>query len=648
MTGAVARVATDTDHDWLAGYPEHCRGLEISDRALRGRLHAARAFLALHPDPVAWMDTPIATRLADLRQIQAWPLVAYLIGTGRLRLDVDLLTAKNLTGLARVVRATQPQAFEHLADAGLRLGWTPEWVRTVVEECLAVIVAWSGTPVTDLTTGDLDRFAGALDASRLPASSVRAYRNRLASARAMLFEAGMIDTAPRRRPWARTLEQRFAEVPMAEGIRDTLIHYVRLRATVLRPNSVESLANDLLVFAEFLTGHAPALVSLRDLRRDHIEAFLIHNATRTWRGRKARDRVVSASVRQATVLSVRNMLEDISLWGWPHAPSRALIFATDIPKLDQPLPRALPPDIDRALMAAIADLPDAFGRVGLHVLRHAGLRIGELLDLPLDAVVDHGPAGTWLRVPIGKLATERSVPLDAATVAALDTWVGHRGPSRALPHPRTGALTDFMFTEHGRRLGPTRLRNHLASAVRAAGLLDAHGQPLAITPHQLRHTYATELANAGMSMQALMALLGHVTPQMTIRYATLASPTLRQAYEHSIGGLRGQLDLAATGRPVVPDAMSWLTTEMIKTRLANGYCSRHLAQGACAYANICETCDNFTPGTDMTDILAAQLHDQQALVDDAEQRGWTSEHARHDRVATALRQHLHTIQRSRP
>lgn len=297
-------------------------------------------------------------------------------------------------------------------------------------------------------------------------------------------------------------------------------------------------------------------------------------------------------------------------------------------------------------MAAIADLPDPFGRAGLHVLRHAGLRIGELLDLPLGAVVDHGPAGTWLRVPIGKLATERSVPLDASTVAVLDAWVAHRGPSRALPHPRTGALTDFMFTEHGRRLGPTRLRNHLADAVVAAGLVDAHGQPLMITPHQLRHTYATELANAGMSMQALMALLGHVTPQMTIRYATLASPTLRTAYEQAIGGLRGQLDLAPTGRPVVPDTVAWLNAEMIKTRLANGYCSRHLAQGPCAYANICETCENFTPGTQMAGVITAQLHDQQALRDDAARRGWASEHARHGHVVTALQQHLDTIPRA--
>jgi hypothetical protein len=49
--------------------------------------------------------------------------------------------------------------------------------------------------------------------------------------------------------------------------------------------------------------------------------------------------------------------------------------------------------------------------------------------------------------------------------------------------------------------------------------------------------------NAGMSLQALMALLGHVTPQMTIRYATLASPTLRIAYDEAIGKMRRQFTI---------------------------------------------------------------------------------------------------------
>ena len=106
-------------------------------------------------------------------------------------------------------------------------------------------------------------------------------------------------------------------------------------------------------------------------------------------------------------------------------------------------------------MAAVANLDDPFARAGLQVLRGTGLRVGELLDLEVNAVIDYGPSGTWLRVPLGKLATERSVPLDGPTLAVLDQWAHQRGAHRPIPHPRTGKPTDFLFTEHGRRLGPT-------------------------------------------------------------------------------------------------------------------------------------------------------------------------------------------------
>ena len=52
---------------------------------------------------------------------------------------------------------------------------------------------------------------------------------------------------------------------------------------------------------------------------------------------------------------------------------------------------------------------DTFARIGLTVLRGAGLRVGELLDLEIGSVIGYGPAGTWLRVPLGKLATDDSL-----------------------------------------------------------------------------------------------------------------------------------------------------------------------------------------------------------------------------------------------
>jgi hypothetical protein len=64
---------------------------------------------------------------------------------------------------------------------------------------------------------------------------------------------------------------------------------------------------------------------------------------------------------------------------------------------------------------------------------------------------------------------------------------------------------------------------------------------------------------------------------MTIGYATLASPTLRTAYDDAMGMMRRQLTPAPVGKPIIPDKVTWLNSEMLKIRVARGYCSRHEA-----------------------------------------------------------------------
>lgn len=565
----VTAVGVDTDA-LLGDYLDYVAGLGLAERSVRHRTRIAREFVSRNPNLAQWMVLPAAQRAAELRSSRAWPLVCYAIGTDRIRLDVELAAIKQLTGLGAVLEARDPVGFTAIRDAGHRLGWTSSWIETVLGECLAVVLACRGGLVADLTEQAIEEFDAALAASSIPPSSRRAYRARLASLRQLLFETRVLDTAPRRRAWARSLEQRFTDVAIAGPIRETLLRYIRVRAAVLRPKSVESLINDLLPFAEYLAADHPEITCLSLLDRACIEDYLVWNRTRGWRGQRAAaggGRTISTAVAQSAVLSLRNLLDDITGWGWQQAPPRRLVFAADVPKLDQPLPRALAPDADTAVMNAVASLDDPFARIGLTVLRGAGLRVGELLDLELGSIVDYGPAGTWLKVPLGKLATERMVPLSAATIAALDEWASQRGSHRPLAHPRTGILTDFLFTHHGRRLGYTRLRNGLLAAAQAAGLRAPDGSVLVITPHQLRHTWATELANAGMSLQALMALLGHVTPQMTIRYATLASPTLKAAYDEAMGKMRRQFTLTPVGKPILPDKVGCASPEIVEGSL---------------------------------------------------------------------------------
>lgn len=432
-------------------------------------------------------------------------------------------------------------------------------------------------------------------------------------------------------------------VVTAPALRRSLMSYIEARSAVVRPKTLDKLTSALGIFGEFLTERFPEVTSLRKLERRHVEAYLAWTATRACRGSHDRSKTVGPFVPAHAATTLRNFLDDITAWGWAEAPRRRLVFATDIPRQPDMLPRALAPDADRALMAAVGDLADPFARTAITILRHTGLRRGELLDLELDCLMDFGPSGTWVRVPLGKLNDERAVPLDESALDAFAEWLAHRPAQRALPHPRDGRLCDFVFVERGRRIGPGRIQQGLAHAVEAAGLLGADGRPLHVVAHQLRHTWATELVNAGMSLQALMTLLGHRSPEMTVRYARLASPTLRAAYDEAVGKVARRIPVAPAGRRVVPDRVSWLASEMLKTRVAHGYCARELAAEACPYANVCETCPNFVTTPEFVPAIENQLADVRALRDDADRRGWSAEVRRHERVIGSLEAHLRRL-----
>src|SRR6266542_3923412 len=208
------------------------------------------------------------------------------------------------------------------------------------------------------------------------------------------------------------------------------------------------------------------------------------------------------------------------------------------------------------------------------------------------------------------------VPIDEETVEIVDRIAANRSAGRPLRHPRTGELADFLLTHQGRRVSADTLREELRRAAAEAGL-DG------VVPHQLRHTYATALVNAGCSLQALMALLGHVSAEMSLRYGRLFDATVRDEYQRALTLAKAQLG------PVLPG-------ERTQLPLAAGYCLRTAAQGSCAYANICEHCPNFRSEASFLPVLQLQRADAEALAADAAARGWGDEAARHRRLIERL------------
>lgn len=150
----------------LTDYLEHVASLGLSDRSVRARTLIATTFLTTHPDLRDWMTRPAADRLAELRRTGAWPLLCHLIGRGNLRLDLELAAVKNLTGLGRAVEDRDPDGFAAVRAAGLVLGWTPQWVETVLGECLAVLLAWHGGSVSGVSAETVGEFDAALAATQ--------------------------------------------------------------------------------------------------------------------------------------------------------------------------------------------------------------------------------------------------------------------------------------------------------------------------------------------------------------------------------------------------------------------------------------------------------------------------------------------------
>lgn len=223
--------------------------------------------------------------------------------------------------------------------------------------------------------------------------------------------------------------------------------------------------------------------------------------------------------RVAYLVGLRRLLDDLAANG--HSIQPDLIRREDFPPLPQYLPRPLPPHDDWLVQQELRRTDDLPANA-LLLTRATGIRIGECIDLALDCLRQLGPDQWALHVPLGKLHTERLVPLDTEGRRILDRLLALRAlapPARLAKSegwllPRLGghyALYQTLFWA-------------LADAAKRAGC------SCPVTPHRLRHTFASEMVRLGVSLPALMQLLGHKDIRMTLRYVQVTQQDLQREF----------------------------------------------------------------------------------------------------------------------
>jgi site-specific recombinase XerD len=376
---------------------------------------------------------------------------------------------------------------------------------------------------------------------------------------------------------------------------------------ILRPGSVRNTDQALRSFVGFLLQHAPDVTELTQVTRRHIENYKPWLAARPGQN-KPRASTATLAHRLGTL---RMFFVRIDEWGWDEAPAKVPMFPGDLPRQDHPLPKALDDAAAAQLLRAAHNDNRLLVRVTVEVLLRTGLRVGEFTALRSDAVVLIG-AAPWLHVPVGKLREDRYLPLHPQLVQLIDTYRSqYVPPEHSLLLPR----------ENGRpadRHSVTRILNNVAAA---AGLPHIH-------PHQLRHTLATQAINRGMSLEAIAAMLGHRSLDMTLRYAKIANHTVADEYfavTEKVDALYEQA--RALPADVLGPNLARLRREHHR-HLGNGYCTRP-PELDCAFENICETCTFFQTSIEFRPTLQAQH-------DDARTKGQTHRIDLFDRLLTTI------------
>ena len=266
-------------------------------------------------------------------------------------------------------------------------------------------------------------------------------------------------------------------------------------------------------FLLYLAAHHPEVSRLQQLQRDpHILGWLAHLRSHTPPFAK-----ITIIIR---VTYVHRMLQDLA---WDHQiPHLAhLLCRADVPRRDEFSPRPLLPEQDQLIQQEMQHRDDFISTL-LLLQRHTGMRIGECVDLTLDCLFPLAQDRWAIHVPLGKLKTERWVPVDSAVRQIVDRL-------RALRPSNVSTSDSFLLPRD-------RARETLIRRVRATfrDVVSAVGIPARLVPHQNRHTYATEMLRSGVSFPAVMQLLGHTSPEMTLRYLKITQPDLQREYYQAL------------------------------------------------------------------------------------------------------------------
>ncbi len=286
---------------------------------------------------------------------------------------------------------------------------------------------------------------------------------------------------------------------------NTFLDYLAVERGLSR-HSLSAYSNDLRSFVEFLGG-LPGAKSWPDVGQDQVLRFIGDMDRRGY----------APATKARKLAAVKSFMRFLHSEGTiAHNPATGVRS----PRMGRPLPKAISvEEMERLLAAAAGDgSPTGLRDLAIMELMYAaGLRVSELtgLDIP------HVDLTQAMVRAFGKGSKERVVPLHDAAVLAVAEYLARSRPSLA-----GGDSGQALFLDaRGRRITRQGVWLRLKGCAARAGIT------VHLTPHTLRHSFATHLLHGGASLRHVQELLGHASIATTQVYTHLTSDHVRLEYE---------------------------------------------------------------------------------------------------------------------
>ncbi len=398
--------------------------------------------------------------------------------------------------------------------------------------------------------------------------------------------------------------------------------FIKYKANSLSFSGLQHYIYSLCRFSEFLEIYYPS-TTLETLTRQIIIDFIDF----------LNQKKLSNKTKNTHIGVLNTFFETGNINSWFNVPAY-LIRPEDYGKLTKSLPRYIPEEVMQQLNQHLDALPEPIIRMIL-VIQETGLRVGELLQLPINCLKFDAKQDAYLQYMNWKMSKEDTKPISLELAKVIQE-------QQQYINQHLGSTFEYLFC--ARETGKYRDNNtfhpkpkimhdktfigFLKQIAEEFNIKDSSGKIWNFQTHQFRHTVGTRMVNLGVPLHIIQRYLGHESPQMTMVYAHIHDETLRKQIEkyHESRVVNFQGETAELDETILSsnDDLEWFKKNVQARALEHGYCARPKVLGDCDIPGFdgCYNCPHWRTNKSFLPVLKGTLERTNNVLEKAQNCGW--------------------------